>query len=58
VRKPQQNDGRANDALDDIPPRDKFRTHLLIPVQYLILFTQIWGEGTLCRNVLPIIFRF
>jgi len=32
VRKPQQNDCRANDALDDIPPRDKFRIHSFIPV--------------------------
>ena len=54
VRKPQQNDCRANDALDDIIPRDKFRIHSLIS----LLFTQIWREEPLCSNVLPIIFRF
>jgi len=32
VRKRQQNDGRANDALDDIIPRDKFRIHSFIAV--------------------------
>jgi len=28
----KQNDGRANDALDDIPPGDMFRMHSFIPV--------------------------
>jgi len=32
VRKPQKNDGRANDAFDDIPPRDKFRIYSFVPV--------------------------
>jgi len=32
VRKRQQNDGRVNDALGDIPPRDKFRIHSFNPV--------------------------
>ena len=32
VRKGQHNDGSATEALDEIPPRDKFRIHSFIPV--------------------------
>ena len=56
VRKPQQNDSRANDALDDIPPRDKFNIHSFIPVLDA-LYSNL-ERRTLCKHVLPIIFPF
>ena len=50
MRKPQQNDGRANDALDDIPPRDKFRIHSFIPVLDA-LYSNLERRATVYKRV-------